>query len=142
MPSEIIWNILLVLYILLIYHLLGSYRSKSLNMNYLQNICHIGICTMQQQVYTFLHGKLYFCCHTFYHRFFELVAVFLNGRRYVYRKGKSKNIEYKFNRYMPYITHSVLLHAYLKRSQILLTLSNHQVICGVFSIFPLCRSYM
>ena len=53
-----------------------------------------------------------------------------------------KNIEYKFNRYMPCITHSVLLHAYLKRSQILLTLSNHQVICGVFSIFPLCRSYM
>ena len=92
MPSEIIWNILLVLYILLIYHLLGSYRSKSLNMNYLQNICHIGICTMQQQVYTFLHGKLYFCCHTFYHRFFELVAVFLNGRRYVYRKGKSESL--------------------------------------------------
>ena len=35
-----------------------------------------------------------------------------------------------------FITHSVVLHAYLSRSQILLTLNRHQVIYSVFCIVP------
>ena len=47
-----------------------------------------------------------------------------------------KNKVYKFNGGGPCITHSFVIHAYLWRSQILLTFSRHQVICRVFCIVP------
>ena len=44
------------------------------------------------------------------------------------------NIKNKFNGGRPYITSSVVLHAYLRRSQILLTFHRHQVMRSVFCI--------
>ena len=46
------------------------------------------------------------------------------------------NIENKFNGGIPYITPSVVFHAYLRRSQILITFNRHQVMHSVFCIVP------
>ena len=46
------------------------------------------------------------------------------------------NIEDKFNDGIPCITHSVVFHAFLWRSQILLTFNRHHVIYSVFCIVP------
>lgn len=47
-----------------------------------------------------------------------------------------KNVVDKFNAAEPCIVHSFVLHAYLRRSQILLTFSRHQVVYSVFCIVP------
>ena len=47
-----------------------------------------------------------------------------------------KNIDDKFNGSMPCITHSVALYAYLRRLQILLTLSRHQMLQSLFCVVP------
>ena len=58
---------------------------------------------------------------------FHPQSLFLNewGRNFEFEF--CKNIEDKLNGVLPRVTQSVVLHAYIRRSQILLTFSRHQM---------------
>ena len=58
----------------------------------------------------------------------------MSGVDWILTLNSVKSIEDTFNGDMSCITHSVVLYAYLKKSQTLLTLSRHKVMCSVFSI--------
>ena len=62
--------------------------------------------------------------------------LFLNERDGNFQFEFCNNIENKFNGGISCITPSVVLHAYIRRSKILLTFTWHQVMHSVFCIVP------